>query len=568
MLSVDTPGMIPQPNTHRTTEENTNHESIKVTGNPTTRRRKSAKPKRFHHKAVVDSGATVHCIRDRSLFTYIDTSKRVKIRVADKRVILAEGVGSCAVNLKSSDGKLHTLVLHNCVYSPKFSENLISTRRMWLDNRLSTRMGEHNYFKCHYFEEDCTSRLQPAARRIDNTVDLDIIHRRFNHCGKHRLRKMFDVTHGLGDAPNDMSTHECTACIEGGHKHKAFAKRRSHTYTYFGERISSDLCGPFPKSVDGYTFALCFVDSFTKYCALYLLKSKSSTEVREAFNSFLSDHKHYMAHNHKITWHTDNGGEFMSHDLDEFCHEFTVTRSFSVPYTPPQNAQAERMWGLLLRPVRTMLVAAKVHEAFWSYAIRHACQCHNVMPTSALDHKCTPWEALTGSKPDISRFRVWGCLVWYLVPDHEIESKVSPRAWPAVHLGFDPNRHGYLIYIPHKNRITTGFHITFQEQRFLKMTSEHVGDMPRIPKPLNKPTNLYKEPRDKRWPKHYNPPPALPAPPLHDDRHPSPPRDRGSDSEDRIDANDEPNNEPRPTRVGTYGPPPPRSTRNQDPAYM
>ena len=91
MLGTDTPGMIPPlPNTHRTTEENTNHESIKVTGNPTTRRRKSAKPKRFHHKAVVDSGATVHCIRDRSLFTFIDTSKCVKIRVADKRVILAQ----------------------------------------------------------------------------------------------------------------------------------------------------------------------------------------------------------------------------------------------------------------------------------------------------------------------------------------------------------------------------------------------------------------------------------------------------------------------------------------------
>ena len=43
---------------------------------------------------------------------------------------------------------------------------------------------------------------------------------------------------------------------------------------------------------------------------------------------------------------------------------------------------------------------------------------------------------------------------WYIAPDHELDSKLSPRAWPAVHLGFDPARNGYMVYIPHKN--TTG----------------------------------------------------------------------------------------------------------------
>ena len=100
-------------------------------------------------------------------------------------------------------------------------------------------------------------------------------------------------------------------------------------------------------------------------------------------------------------------------------------------------------------------------------------QCHNVMPTTAQPSMRTPWEALTGSKPDVSKFRVWGCLVWYLVPDHEVDSKVSPRAWPAVHLGFDPHRNGYMVYIPHKHRITTGYHIAFQEHRFLKVSPEH-----------------------------------------------------------------------------------------------
>ena len=438
-------------------------------------------------------------------------------------------------------------------------------------------MGETNYFKCHdskaryYFANDCSHDIEPAARRAHADIDMNVIHARFNHCGAHRLRKLFNVTTGLGDPPTHSRPHDpstCPACLEGGHKRKPFAKRRSHDYTYFGERLSSDLCGPFPKSVDGFTYALCFVDAYTNYCALYLLKSKSSLEVASAFKEFLSDHKEHLSHGKKVTWHTDNGGEFMSHDLDAFCNEFAVARSFSVPYAPPQNAQAERMWGILLRPTRTLLAGARIDDAFWSYAIKHACQCHNVMPSYAQPNMRSPWEALTNTKPDVSKFRVWGCLTWYLAPDHEHDSKVSPRAWPAVHLGFDPHRNGYLVYIPHKNRITTGYHVTFQEHRFLKVTPTHVTGLPRIPKPVTRPQMLYKEPRDKR-----PAPPALPSPtvPIGHSGHsphvpdPSPAdplRDRGSDSGNESDRDDD-----RPTRVGTYGPPPPRATRNLNPEY-
>ena len=551
----------PQRNEPRSSMRIDNHKRSRARPRSTKRLRRS----------IVDSGATIHCIRDKSLFTHLDTSKHISVRVADSRAITSEGVGTCAVQLMSADGASHTVMLHNCIYSPNFSENLISTRRLWLDNRMSTHMGDTSYFKCHstntryYFENDCNLDLVPTARRIQHEVDLDLVHTRFNHCGKHRMRKMFDVTDGLGDKPlGKHDSHTCPACLEGAHRRKAFAKRRTHVYTYFGERISSDLCGPFPKSIDGFTYALCFVDAHTDYSAIYLLKSKSANEVQTAFNEFLTDHKEWLAHKNKITWHTDNGGEFMSHDLDDFCREFAVARSFSVPYAPPQNAQAERMWGILLKPVRTMLVAARIDDVFWSYAIRHANQCRNVMPSYSQPQMRTPWEALTGHKPDVSKFRIWGCLVWYLAPDHELDSKISPRAWPAVHLGFDPHRNGYIVYIPHKNRITTGYHITFQEHRFLQVTPTHVTGLPRIPKPIHKPQMLYKEPRDNRTPAPALPPapgllPAAPQPPQRD-------RGSGSDADDHAD-DEHDDSDSRPTRVGTYGPPPPRATRNPNPGY-
>ena len=544
-----------------------------LSGSNKAKRIRSAKRR---SRCIVDSGATIHCIKDRSLFTHLDTDTSVRIRVANNQVLCSEGVGTCAVRLVNTQGQAHTVVLQNCVYSPFFSDNLISTRRLWKDNKISTHFGSVNYMKCsatksrYHFNSDCSHDFVPAARQADFNVDMHLLHSRFNHCGSHRLHKMFEHTEGLGPPPPHSHTHntrDCPACLEGAQRRRAFAKRKDNQYSYFGEKLSSDLCGPFPKSVDGFTYALCFVDAYTNFCAIYLLQSKSAVEVKQSFQSFLKDYKQYFSHGKSVTWHTDNGKEFMSHSLDEFCEEFAVRRSFSVPYAPPQNSQAERMWGILLKPIRTLLAQSRIDDAFWSFAIRHACQCHNVMPSYAQPGMRSPYEALTGQKPDVSKFRVWGCLTWYLAPDHEHESKLSPRAWPAIHLGFDPLRNGYIVYVPHKNRITTGWHVVFQEHRFLQVSPTHISGMPRVPKPVSRPQMLYKEPRDLKSPAPALPPAQLPtpAPAPAAPARPQTTRDRGSDS--NSDRESESSSD-RPTRVGTYGPVPPRNTRNQNPAYI
>ena len=181
MLTGDVPLTIPKPPVCNVCDSHdpAQPSSMKVNSDSRSRQSKSSKKKRF--RSVVDSGATIHCIRDKSLFTHLDTSKSVRIRVADNHVINSEGVGQCAVNLRSSDGETHTIVLHNCVYSPLFSENLISTRRLWRDNRISTHMGESSYFKCHdtraryYFANDCTHDMEPAARRVARIQFVEVL---------------------------------------------------------------------------------------------------------------------------------------------------------------------------------------------------------------------------------------------------------------------------------------------------------------------------------------------------------------------------------------------------------
>ena len=169
-------------------------------------------------------------------------------------------------------------------------------------------------------------------------------------------------------------------------------------------------------------------------------------------------------------------------DLDEFCKEFAIARSFSIPWCPPQNSDAERMWGILLRCTRIMMVEAGINERFWEYAILHAAQLHNVLPSSKLPDEISPYEALKGKQPDVSKFKTWGCTAWHHLHDHERKNKFSPVAAPSIHLGFDPQRNGYIIYLPHQNKITSSYHLTFQESRFMKFRDNEIRDIPRLTK--------------------------------------------------------------------------------------
>ena len=104
--------------------------------------------------------------------------------------------------------------------------------------------------------------------------------------------------------------------------------------------------------------------------------------------------------------------------VDEFCQEFAVHRSFSVPYAPPQNAHAERMWGIILKCMRAIMYRARIHGSFWTYAAQHACYLHNILPTAKFTGAYSPYQIKFRSKPDVKHIKVWGCLCWYYLPAH------------------------------------------------------------------------------------------------------------------------------------------------------
>jgi len=232
-------------------------------------------------------------------------------------------------------------------------------------------------------------------------------------------------------------------------------------FTYFGQRIASDLCGPFPTGENGETDAIVFHESDSKYIVVYAIPDKTKETVLSAFQQFISDHSDRLPNGVGHFW-TDNGGEYLNKDMDAFCEEICIKRSYTVPYKPDQNPYAERAWGTLLRKVRTSLHDSGLSESFWPYFIQQAALVHNILPDA---NGNIPYDTVHGKQYDYQRLRRPGCLCYYLLPERDRASKLSPRALPAVHLGDDPERNGYKVFVPSLKRFTTSYHLVFNESQ-------------------------------------------------------------------------------------------------------
>jgi transposase InsO family protein len=110
---------------------------------------------------------------------------------------------------------------------------------------------------------------------------------------------------------------------------------------------------------------------------------------------------------------SDNGSEFKNLQVEEYLEEEGIKHEFSAPYTPQQNGVVERKNRTLIDMARTMLGEYKTPERFWTEAVNIACHAINRLYLHRLLKK-TSYKLLTGNKPNVSYFRVFGskCYIW------------------------------------------------------------------------------------------------------------------------------------------------------------
>jgi hypothetical protein len=158
---------------------------------------------------------------------------------------------------------------------------------------------------------------------------------------------------------------------------------------------------------------------------------------------------------------SDNGTEFKNSQIEGFLEDEGIKHEFSSPYTPQQNGVVERKNRTLLDMARTMLYEYKTPDRFWTEAINTACYSINRLYLHRILKK-TSYELLTGKKPNVSYFRVFGSQCFILIKRGR-KSKFAPKAVEGFLLGYDSNTRVYRVFNKSTELVEVSCDIVFDE---------------------------------------------------------------------------------------------------------
>ena len=108
-----------------------------------------------------------------------------------------------------------------------------------------------------------------------------------------------------------------------------------------------------------------------------------------------------------------------------------------------------------------MLADSKLPHRFWAEALSTAVHFRNRSPTKALG-VVTPYEAWSGTKPDVSSLRVFGCSAYAHVPKAE-RRKLDSKTRKCVLLGYGTNQKGYRLYDLERMKVIHSRDVVFDE---------------------------------------------------------------------------------------------------------
>jgi hypothetical protein len=115
----------------------------------------------------------------------------------------------------------------------------------------------------------------------------------------------------------------------------------------------------------------------------------------------------------------------------------------------------------LIDMARTMLGEYKTPERFWSEAVNTACHAINRLYLHRLLKK-TSYELLTGNKPNVSYFHVFGSKCYILVKKDR-HSKFAPKAVEEFLLGYDSNTKAYRVFNKSLGLVEVSSDVVFDE---------------------------------------------------------------------------------------------------------
>lgn len=429
----------------------------------------------------IDSGATEHMCNNKELFfSLTELGKPVKIAVAKKKESLnATMIGNIKLQCKNDSGGITNITMTDVLYVPDlacnlFSINKITEKGMYAvmkGNSVDIRKGEEilavgrkkgKLFILNLeYHNECISYIAPT------TNNNDLWHKRLGHMSKGNMLKLSQMVDGF-DFKEKPTQEVCEICVQSKQSKLPHKSERIRAQRPL-QLIHSDICGPMnPESFDGMKYFITFIDDFSHFVQIRLMKNKS--EAFACFQDYVAEAESHF--NMKISrLRCDNGGEYKSNQFIRFCTEKGIRLEYTMPYTPEQNGVSERFNRTIVEKARAMLLESKCSKELWGEACMAACYVINRIPTSVTDK--VPAEIWFKHQQNISKLRVFGCVA-YLHTPKQFCSKFGSKTRKYLFVGYCSN--GYRLYDPESQEIVTGRDITFNEENFNIETNSDDND--------------------------------------------------------------------------------------------
>ncbi|KAK1684263.1 hypothetical protein QYE76_045111 [Lolium multiflorum] len=364
---------------------------------------------------------------------------------------------------------------------------------------------EHNLYVV-----DFSGTTTSSAMCLFGKADVGWLwHRRLAHVNMRTLQSLHKGNHivGLMENVSFAKDRVCRACVEGKMHDSPHPSKTIISSKRILELLHVDLFGPVTHaSLGAKKHCLVIVDDYSRYTWVYFLKTKDETQ--QIFIDFATEVQ--RQHNLLImAIRSDNGSEFKNYTLNDFLSDEGIRHQYSAAYTPQQNGVAERKNRTLMDMARSMMAEYKSRYNFWAEAISTACHSSNrlylrkglnkmirlrrcmrgisLTSSSEFDkpwvihlrekllHRCswnrlylrkglnkTPYEILTGNKPNISYFKVFGCKCFYKIKGVRL-SKFAPKALEGIFVGYGAESHTYRIFDVSSGIIIESCSVKFEE---------------------------------------------------------------------------------------------------------
>lgn len=433
---------------------------------------------------LVDSGATVHLVNDFGVLqnpTVYTEPRQLQLATSESHGSIIASGSVCLVN---AEGQL--LWLHNVQCVPQASTNLLSVSAGVRDGiqfvprengTYSSLVGPMGW-ECSIVERyglyvlrgiyptkyqvACQVCVNPmsahhAAHKPAHNCKLrKLWHERLGHPGKTATERLSreELCTGIPVSllPCSKCDTHCDPCVRGKQCKPSF-KPSSHEPPRVLHRIHADTVGAMSTpGVEGEKFSVTVVDELSNFVSVLPVTSKATIA------SHLTDTITYWERQTESkvkAVRTDRGTEFLNKTFHGFCTENGIHTETSAAYTPQQNGVAERMNRTLKEKARTLLLGVQADESLWVDAMLTAAYLHNVMPVSGQEK--TPFEMFTGSVPDLSHLRKWGCLAYVKHAKHQVSS-LGAQSEAGMFVGYCPHTKGYKVRLPGRTVVSPSVH--------------------------------------------------------------------------------------------------------------